>query len=39
MQEFANTHSMRNAIISQMAENGLEQDCYIEMLDYTIKTV
>ncbi|HJJ21656.1 MAG: HD domain-containing protein [Crenarchaeota archaeon] len=36
MQEFANTHSMRNAIISQMAENGLEQDCYIEMLDYTI---
>ena len=36
MQQFANTHSMRNEILSQMAQNGLEDDCYIEMLDYTI---
>ncbi|HJM79469.1 MAG TPA: HD domain-containing protein [Nitrosopumilus sp.] len=36
MQVFANVHSMRNEIISLMAENDLEDDCYIEMLDYTI---
>ena len=36
MQQFANTHSMRNEILSQMAQNGLEDDCYVEMLDYTI---
>ena len=36
MQEFANTHSMRNEIISLMAQHGLEDDCYLEMLDYTI---
>jgi len=36
MQEFANTHSMRNEILSLMAQNGLEDDCYLEMLDYTI---
>ena len=27
---------MRNEILSQMAQNGLEDDCYVEMLDYTI---
>ncbi len=37
MQQFANTHSMRNEIISLMSQNGLEEDCYVEMLDYTIE--
>ncbi len=36
MQELANTHSMRNEILSLMAHHGLENDCYLEMLDYTI---
>ena len=36
MQRFANTHSMRNEILSLMVENGLEDDYYVEMLDYTI---
>ena len=36
MQQFANTHSMRNEILSVMIERGLEDDCYVEMLDYTI---
>lgn len=27
---------MRNEIISLMVKNGLEEDCYTEMLDYTI---
>ncbi|WP_297442485.1 HD domain-containing protein [Nitrosopumilus sp.] len=36
MQQFANTHSMRNEILSLMVEKGLEDDCYVEMLDYTI---
>ena len=36
LQQFANTHSMRNEIISLMVEAGLEDDCYVEMLDYTI---
>ena len=36
MQQFANTHSMRNEILSLMVENGLDDDCYVEMLDYTI---
>ncbi|HEY5735349.1 MAG TPA: HD domain-containing protein [Nitrosopumilus sp.] len=36
MQQFANTHSMRNEILSLMVENRLEEDCYVEMLDYTI---
>ena len=36
MQRFANTHSMRNEILSIMVENGLEDDYYVEMLDYTI---
>ena len=36
MQQFANTHSMRNEILSLMSQHGLEDDCYVEMLDYTI---
>ena len=36
MQKFANTHSMRNEILSLMTQHGLEDDCYLEMLDYTI---
>jgi len=36
MQELANSHSMRNKILSLMTQNGLEDDCYLEMLDYTI---
>jgi len=36
LQQFANTHSMRNEILSLMVENGLEEDYYVEMLDYTI---
>jgi len=36
MQKFANAHSMRNGILSLMAQHGLEDDCYLEMLDYTI---
>jgi hypothetical protein len=27
---------MRNEILSLMAQHGLEEDCYVEMLDYTI---
>jgi len=36
LQQFANTHSMRNEILSMMVEMGLGEDCYVEMLDYTI---
>ena len=36
MQEFANAHSMRKEILSLMIKDGLEDDCYLEMLDYTI---
>ena len=36
MQKFANTHSMRNEILSLMTQHELEDDCYVEMLDYTI---
>jgi len=36
LQQFANTHSMRNEIINLMIQKGIEDDCYIEMLDYTI---
>ena len=36
MQKFANTHSMRDEILSLMTQHGLEDDCYLEMLDYTI---
>ena len=36
LQQFANTHSMRNEILSLMVQKGLEDDYYVEMLDYTI---
>ena len=36
LQQTANTQSMRNEIISLMVQRGLEDDCYVEMLDYTI---
>ena len=36
LQQFANTHSMKNEILSLMTENELDQDHYVEMLDYTI---
>ncbi|KFM19413.1 hypothetical protein AAA799P11_00737 [Marine Group I thaumarchaeote SCGC AAA799-P11] len=36
MQIFANTQVMRNNILDLLVENRLEDDCYVEMLDYTI---
>ena len=36
LQQFANTHSMRNEILNLMIENGIADDSYVEMLDYTI---
>ena len=27
---------MRNEIINLLVQNGLDDDCYVEMLDYTI---
>ena len=36
LQQFANTLSMRNEILNLMIQNGLDDDCYVEMLDYTI---
>ncbi|WP_255465197.1 HD domain-containing protein [Nitrosopumilus sp. b3] len=36
MQQFANTHSMRNEILNLMVQKGIQDDCYVEMLDYTI---
>ena len=36
LQQFAKTRSIRNDILNLMIQNGLEADCYVEMLDYTI---
>ncbi|MGI0056007.1 MAG: HD domain-containing protein [Nitrosarchaeum sp.] len=36
MQEFANPYTMRNEIMSLVVESGMDEDCYAEMLDYTI---
>ncbi len=36
LQQFANTLSMRNEILNLLVQNGLDNDCYVEMLDYTI---
>ena len=36
LQQFATTHSMRNEILNLMIQNGMQDDCYVEMLDYTI---
>lgn len=37
MQQFATTHNLRNEILSRAVESGIDQDCYTEMLDYTIQ--
>ena len=37
MQEFANPHTLKNEILSQIVESGLDEDCYSEMLDYTVE--
>lgn len=36
MQQFAQAHPMREKILGLMVQNGLADDCYVEMLDYTI---
>lgn len=37
MQKFANPPIMRNEIMSLIVESGMDEDCYTEMLDYTIE--
>ena len=37
MQEFANPHTLKNEILSQIVESGLDEDCYSEMLNYTVE--
>jgi hypothetical protein len=37
LQEFANPHTLKNEILSQIVESGLDEDCYREMLDYTVE--
>lgn len=37
MQQYATTHALRNEIISILIENGMQDDAYTEMLDYTIE--
>jgi hypothetical protein len=37
MQEFANSHLMKKEILSLMIKSRLEDNCYLEMLDYTIE--
>jgi len=37
MQQFSTVPALRNEIISLLAEAGIGDDCYIEMLDYTIE--
>lgn len=37
MQQYATTHSLRNDILSLLVENGLHDDAYSEMLNYTIE--
>lgn len=36
MQKIANKHPMRSQILKLMSENELADDCFVEMLDYTI---
>ena len=36
LQQFANTHSMRNEILNLMVQKEIGDDCYVEMLDYTM---
>jgi len=37
LQELAKPHTMRNQIMSLVVESGMDEDCYTEMLDYTIE--
>lgn len=37
MQKLTNRHALRNEILSLIVENGIDENCYIEMLDYTIE--
>jgi len=37
LQKFDVPHPLRNEILSLIVESGLDEDCYIEMLDYTIE--
>jgi len=37
MQEFSTPPALRNEIISLLVEAGIDNDCYIEMLDYVIE--
>ncbi|GKS66471.1 hypothetical protein YTPLAS73_00180 [Nitrosarchaeum sp.] len=37
MQELLNAHTMRNEILSLIVESSIDEDCYLEMLDYTIE--
>ncbi len=37
MQKFANRQNIRNEIMSLIVESGMDDDCYTEMLDYTIE--
>ncbi len=37
MQQFASPHALRNEMVSLAVASGMDQDCYIEMLDYTIE--
>jgi len=37
LQEFVTPHALRNEILSLTVESGLDEDCYREMLDYTIE--
>jgi len=37
VQQFSTPQALRNEIISLLVEAGMDDDCYIEMLDYTIE--
>lgn len=37
MQELTNPHTLRNEIHSLLIQNGLDGDCFLEMLDYTVE--
>jgi len=37
MQQVSTVPALRNEIISLLVEDGIDDDCYIEMLDYTIE--
>lgn len=37
MQELTNPHTLRNEIRSLLIQNGLDGDCFLEMLDYTVE--